>query len=59
MCNSSIDSEQDFAEALRSLVREADRNGVAIEGGWVVTGPDDAPGWDVEVVELASGDDEA
>lgn len=44
-----ITTEEDFHEALRALVVEADANGVDVRGGWPVFRDDDSAAWDVEV----------
>jgi hypothetical protein len=45
----AITTEEEFREALRRLVLEADSNGVDVRGGWPIT--DDERGWDLEIVK--------
>lgn len=47
-----IDSEEDLATALRSLLLCAHENGVDVEGGWECRNGSDRPDWDVVVTEV-------
>lgn len=53
MTRNPICSEPSFREALVELVREADRNGVNVEGGWIIEDADGARSWEAEIVEIA------
>jgi hypothetical protein len=47
----AITTEEEFHEALRRLVLEADSNDIDVRGGWPIVG--DERGWDLEIVETA------
>jgi hypothetical protein len=47
----TITTEEEFHEALRRLVLEADANDVDVRGGWPIVDGD--RGWDLEIVETA------
>lgn len=48
-----------FTDELRELLEEAHRNGVEIEGGWLVQSPaEGVPDWDVEIWRVEHADQE-
>lgn len=49
----TITDEDDFEEALATLLRIAHENDIPLEGGWTCRYRSDAPDWDVHVTELA------
>jgi hypothetical protein len=49
----SIETEDDFHAALQALVREANANGISVEGGWPVsTTATSHPDRDIEIINL-------
>jgi hypothetical protein len=47
-----------FTEALREAVAEAYRNGVDVEGGWLVrSSARDVPDWDIEIWRVEHAED--
>lgn len=48
--------EPSLVEALEIIIGTAHQNGVSIERDWPCRSEDD-PDWDVDIVRLASGDD--
>lgn len=52
--SSLVTTEKAFQEALRSLVIEADANGVDVRGGWPVVRGDEEQGWDIEITSVSS-----
>jgi hypothetical protein len=50
---SGITSPEEFQQALRALVADADSNGVDVRGNWPVYEPGVTPGWDIDIVELS------
>ena len=48
----SIETEDEFHEALRAAVAEATSNGVDVRGGWSVPRDDGGSRWDIEIVTV-------
>ena len=45
-----IESVETFVIELESILKEAHRNDIAIEGGWLIeTSAEDVPNWDLEI----------
>lgn len=51
-----VETTDRFAAELAALVTAAHRNGVAVEGGWLVRTPEDVPNWDVEIWRVEESD---
>jgi len=49
----AITTSDGFQEALRTLVLEADANGVDVRGGWPIELTDGDRGWDVEITSVS------
>lgn len=49
-------SPPEFQRKLATLLRQADREGVDLAGGWTCRKGDDAADWDVVVTELEPSD---
>ena len=48
----SVSTEAAFEAALARLVREADANGVGVEGGWACRDGSASPTWGIEIYEV-------
>lgn len=49
----TITTDDAFQEALRTLVLDADSNGVDVRGGWPVVRGDEVRAWDIEITRLS------
>jgi hypothetical protein len=49
----AVTTEDDFREALRRLMIEADSNGVDVRGGWPVERNDGERAWGIEVTRMS------
>ncbi|RDI72632.1 hypothetical protein [Halopelagius longus] len=55
---SGVTTAGGFTDELRSLLAEAHRNGVDIEGGWLVQSPsEEMPDWDIEIWQVEHTDE--
>ena len=45
----SVDTPESFRAALEEVMTEAQRQGVALEGGWLIETDSDGPNLDVEI----------
>lgn len=50
---SAITTAEDFREALRTIVTEADRNGVDVRGGWPIERIESERAWDIEITRVS------
>lgn len=48
----TVSTEEEFEVALAQLVREAEANGVAVDGGWACRGGSTYPTWGIEIYEV-------
>ncbi|MFC6824559.1 hypothetical protein [Halopelagius fulvigenes] len=56
---SGVTTAGGFTDALGDLLEEAHRNGVDIEGGWLVqSSAEEVPDWDIEIWRVEHADEE-
>lgn len=49
-------TDAQFRSALDQIVREAEENGIGVEGGWETSAASDGAVWDVEILEVRRRD---
>ncbi|MDS0293225.1 HalOD1 output domain-containing protein [Halogeometricum luteum] len=49
-------TDAQFRSALDQIVREAEENGIGVEGGWETSAADEGSVWDVEILEVRRSD---
>jgi hypothetical protein len=48
----TVATDEEFSDALNSLIQEAYANGVDIEGGWECRTTAERPDWDIVILEV-------
>ncbi|MFB6096986.1 MAG: HalOD1 output domain-containing protein [Haloferacaceae archaeon] len=52
----TVSTEAEFEDALAHLIREAEANGVAVDGGWACRDGSTSPTWGIEIYEVGESE---